>query len=125
MTTTTQPNKINLPEENFGTITISSALTFYMDRNPEVVNQVFDYLEQHYMKGIFNGGRDNQQLCKQVIDAEDGGILYGWYTLHTKNTDRKIMIKTVGYGLKENQMDLNQWTKADYNNTCIMFPSDD
>ena len=125
MTTTTQPNQVNLPEENFGTITISSALTFYMDRNPEVVNQVFDYLEQHYMKGIFNGGRDNQQLCKQVIDAEDGGILYGWYTLHTKNTDRKIMIKTVGYGLKENQMDLKNWTKADYNNTCIMFPSDD
>ena len=125
MTTTTQPNQVNLPEENFGTITISSALTFYMDRNPEVVNQVFDYLEQHFMKGIFNGGRDNQQLCKQVIDAEDGGILYGWYTLHTKDTDRKIMIKTVGYGLKENQMDLNQWTKADYNNTCIMFPSDD
>jgi len=125
VTTTTQPNQVNLPEENFGKITISSALTFYMDRNPEVVNQVFDYLEQHFMKGIFNGGRDNQQLCKQVIDAEDGGILYGWYTLHTKNTDRKIMIKTVGYGLKENQMDLNQWTKADYNNTCIMFPSDD
>ena len=125
MTTTTQPNQVNLPEENFGKITISNALTFYMDRNPEVVNQVFDYLEQHFMKGIFNGGRDNQQLCKQVIDAENGGILYGWYTLHTKNTDRKIMIKTVGYGLKENQMDLNQWTKADYNNTCIMFPSDD
>ena len=125
MTTTTQPNQVNLPEENFGAITISNALTFYMDRNPEVVNQVFDYLEQHFMKGIFNGGRDNQQLCKQVIDAEDGGILYGWYTLHTKNTDRKIMIKTVGYGLKENQMDLKNWTKADYNNTCIMFPSDD
>ena len=121
MTTTTQPNQINLPEENFGTITISSALTFYMDRNPEVVNQVFDYLEQHFMKGIFNGGRDNQQLCKQVIDEEDGGILYGWYTL---STGKKIMIKTVGYGLKENQMDLNQWTKADYNNTCIMFPED-
>ena len=125
MTTTTQPNQVNLPEKNFGTVTISSALTFYMDRNPEVINQVFNYLEQHFMKGIFNGGRDNQQLCKQVIDAEDGGILYGWYTLHTKNTDRKIMIKTVGYGLKENQMDLKQWTKADYNNTCIMFPSDD
>ena len=126
MTTTTQPNRVNLPEENFGTITISSALTFYMDRNPEVVNQVFDYLEQHFMKGIFNGGRDNQQLCKQVIDAENGGILYGWYTLQQPNkTERKIMIKTVGYGLKESQMDLNQWTKADYNNTCIMFPSDD
>ena len=77
------------------------------------------------MKGIFNGGEDNIKLCKQVIKEENGGILYGWYTLHTKNTDRKIMIKTVGYGLKENQMDLNQWTKADYNNTCIMFPSDD
>ena len=122
MTTTTKPNQTNLPEENFGTITISSALTFYMDRNPEVVNQVFDYLEQHFMKGIFNGGRDNQQLCKQVIDAEDGGILYGWYTL---TTGKKIMIKCVGYGIKENQMDLKNWTKADYNNTCIMFPSDD
>ncbi len=126
MTTTTQPNQVNLPEENFGAITISSALTFYMDRNPEVVNQVFDYLEQHYMKGIFNGGEDNIKLCKQVIEEENGGILYGWYTLQQPNkTERKIMIKTVGYGLKENQMDLNQWTKADYNNTCIMFPSDD
>ena len=122
MTTTTQPNQINLPEENFGAITISSALTFYMDRNPEVVNQVFDYLEQHYMKGIFNGAEDNIKLCKQVIEEENGGTLYGWYTL---STGRKIMIKCVGYGLKENQMDLNQWTKADYNNTCIMFPSDD
>ena len=122
MTTTTQPNQVNLPEENFGTVTISSALTFYMDRKPEVVAEVFNYLEQHFFKGIFNGGRDNQQLCKQVIDEEDGGILYGWYTL---STGKKIMIKCVGYGLKENQMDLKNWTKADYNNTCIMFPSDD
>ena len=122
MTTTTQPNQVNLPEENFGTVTISSALTFYMDRNPEVVNQVFDYLEQHFMKGIFNGGRDNQQLCKQVIDAEDGGILYGWYTL---STGRKIMIKCVGYAIKEKSMDLETYTKEDYNNTMIMFPSDD
>ena len=122
MTTTTQPNQVNLPEENFGTVTISSALTFYMDRKPEIVAEVFNYLEQHFFKGIFNGDRDNQQLCKQVIDEEDGGILYGWYTL---STGKKIMIKTVGYGLKENQMDLNQWTKPDYNNTCIMFPSDD
>ena len=122
MTTTTQPNQVNLPEENFGTVTISSALTFYMDRKPEIVAEVFNYLEQHFFKGIFNGGRDNQQLCKQVIDEEDGGILYGWYTL---STGKKIMIKCVGYGLKENQMDLKNWTKADYNNTCIMFPSDD
>ena len=122
MTTTTQPNQVNLPEENFGTVTISSALTFYMDRKPEVVAEVFNYLEQHFFKGIFNGERDNQQLCKQVIDEEDGGILYGWYTL---STGKKIMIKCVGYGLKENQMDLKNWTKADYNNTCIMFPSDD
>ena len=83
---------------------------------------VFDYLEQHFFKGIFNGGRDNQQLCKQAIDEENGGILYGWYTL---STGRKIMIKCVGYGIKEHQMDLKQFTKADYNNTCIMFPSDD
>jgi hypothetical protein len=125
MTTTPQTNSVKLPEENFGIITISNSLTFYMDRNPEVINQVFNYLEEHYMKGIFNGGEDNIKLCKQVIEEENGGILYGWYTLHTKNTDRKIMIKTVGYGIKENQMDLKQWTKADYNNTCIMFPSDD
>ena len=122
MTTTTQPNQVNLPEENFGTVTISSALTFYMDRKPEVVAEVFNYLEQHFFKGIFNGDRDNQQLCKQVIDEENGGILYGWYTL---SKGKKIMIKCVGYGLKENQMDLKNWTKADYNNTCIMFPSDD
>ena len=125
MTTTTQPNQVNLPEENFGAITISSALTFYMDRNPEVVNQVFDYLEQHFFKGIFNGGRDNQQLCKQVIDSngeKHGGILYGWYTL---STGRKIMIKCVGYAIKEKSMDLETYTKEDYNNTMIMFPSDD
>ena len=122
MTTTTQTNQVNLPEENFGKVLLSAPLSFYMDRKPEVVAEVFNYLEQHFFKGIFNGDRDNQQLCKQVIDEEDGGILYGWYTL---STGKKIMIKTVGYGLKENQMDLNQWTKADYNNTCIMFPSDD
>tara|TARA_R100000231_G_scaffold48_1_gene65 strand:- start:1015 stop:1383 length:369 start_codon:yes stop_codon:yes gene_type:complete len=122
MTTTTQPNQVNLPEENFGKVLLSAPLSFYMDKNPAIVAEVFNYLEQHFFKGIFNGGRDNQQLCKQVIDAEDGGILYGWYTL---STGRKIMIKTVGYGLKENQMDLKQWTKADYNNTMIMFPSDD
>ena len=122
MTTTTKPNQTNLPEENFGKVLISSSLTFYMDRNPAIVSEVFDYLEQHFFKGIFNGSRDNQQLCKQAIDAENGGILYGWYTL---STGRKIMIKCVGYGLKENQMDLEQFTKADYNNTMIMFPSDD
>ena len=122
MTTTTQPNQTNLPKENFGKVLLSAPLSFYMDRNPAIVAEVFNYLEQHFFKGIFNGGRDNQQLCKQVIDSEDGGILYGWYTL---STGRKIMIKTVGYGLKENQMDLNQFTKADYNNTMVMFPSDD
>ncbi len=122
MTTTTQPNQINLPEENFGKVLLSAPLSFYMDRKPEIVAEVFDYLEQHFFKGIFNGGRDNQQLCKQVIDAENGGILYGWYTL---TTGRKIMIKTVGYGLKENQMNLKDHTKADYNNTMIMFPNDD
>ena len=35
------------------------------------------------------------------------------------------MIKCVGYGAKEEQMNLELYTKADYNNTCIMFPSDD
>ena len=122
MTTTTQPNQTNLPKKNFGKVLLSAPLSFYMDRNPAIVAEVFDYLEKHFFKGIFNGGQDNQQLCKKVIEKENGGILYGWYTL---TTNRKIMIKTVGYGLKENQMDLKNWTKADYNNTCIMFPSDD
>ena len=122
MTTTTQPNQVNLPEENFGKVLLSAPLSFYMDRKPEIVAEVFNYLEQHFMKGIFNGGRDNIMLNKQTIDKEDGGNLYGWYTL---STGRKIMIKCVGYGLKENQMDLEQFTKADYNNTMIMFPSDD
>ena len=122
MTTTTQPNQINLPEENFGKVLLSAPLSFYMDRNPKIVNEVFNYLEKHFMKGIFNGGRDNQQLCKQAINEENGGILYGWYTL---STGRKIMIKCVGYGLKEESMNLVDHTKADYNNTMIMFPSDD
>ena len=112
----------NIAKNDVGKVLISSSLTFYMDRNPAIVSEVFYYLEQHFFKGIFNGGLDNQQLCKQAIDAENGGILYGWYTL---STGRKIMIKCVGYGLKENQMDLEQFTKADYNNTMIMFPSDD
>ena len=119
MTTTT---KTNLPEENFGKVLLSANLSFYMDRQPQVIEGVFNYLEQHFFKGIFNGGQDNIKLCKEVIEAENGGILYGWYTL---TTGRKIMIKTVGYGLKENQMDLKEWTKADYNNTMIMFPQDD
>ena len=125
MTTTTQPNQINLPEKNFGKVLLSANLSFYMDRKPEIVAEVFDYLEQHFFKGIFNGGRDNQQLCKQVIDSNGenhGGILYGWYTL---STGRKIMIKCVGYGIKEESMNLELYSKADYNNTCIMFPSDD
>ena len=69
MTTTTQPNQINLPEKNFRKVLLSANLSFYMDRKPEIVAEVFDYLEQHFFKGIFNGGRDNQQLCKQVIDS--------------------------------------------------------
>ena len=125
MTTTTHPTQINLPKENFGKVLLSAPLSFYMDRKPEIVAEVFNYLEQHFFKGIFNGGRDNQQLCKQVIDSngrKHGGILYGWYTL---STGRKIMIKCVGYGAKEEEMNLELYTKADYNNTMIMFPSDD
>ena len=53
MTTTTQPNQVNLPEENFGKVLLSAPLSFYMDRNPEIVAEVFNYLEQHFFKGIF------------------------------------------------------------------------
>ena len=95
MTTTTQPNQTNLPEENFGKVLLSAPLSFYMDRKPEIIEEVFNYLEQHFFKGIFNGGEDNIKLCKQVIEEENGGILYGWYTLQQPNkTERKIMIKS-------------------------------
>ena len=122
MTTTTNPNLKPQNEENFGKVLLSANLSFYMDRNPKLVTEVFNYLEQHFFKGIFNGGRDNIMLNKQTIDNEDGGNLYGWYPL---STGRKIMIKCVGYGAKEEQMNLELYSKADYNNTMIMFPSDD
>ena len=122
MTTTTNPNTINLPEENFGKVLLSANMSFYMERQPQVIPEVFNYLNEHFFKGIFNGGEDNKKLCKEVIERKDGGTLYGWYKL---STGREIYIKCVGYGIKENEMNLELYTKADYNNTMIMFPNDD
>ena len=125
MTTTTNPNLKPQNEENFGKVLLSANMSFYMERQPQVIPEVFNYLNEHFFKGIFNGGEDNKQMCKAVIDSngeKHGGILYGWYTL---STGRKIMIKCVGDGAKEEQMNLELYSKADYNNTMIMFPSDD
>ena len=122
MTTTTNPNLKPQNEGNFGKVLMSATMSFYMERQPQIIPEVFNYLNEHFFKGIFNGGEDNKQLCKEVIEREDGGNLYGWYTL---STGREIYIKCVGYGIKENQMNLKLHTKADYNNTMIMFPSDD
>ena len=67
MTTTPQTNQVNLPKENFGTITISSALTFYMDRNPEIVNQVFDAEKQ--------GGEDGEnEAINQYSSSQEAAI---------------------------------------------------
>ena len=43
VTTTTQPNQTNLPEKNFGKVLLSAPLSFYMDRKPEIVPEVFNY----------------------------------------------------------------------------------
>ena len=60
-------------------------------------------------------------MNNEAVKNENGGDILAAYML---STGKKIWIKTVGYGIKENQMDLKEYTKADYNNTCIMFPED-
>ena len=64
---------------------------------------------------------DDKKIINQTIKNENGGSLLGVYKL---STGRKIWIMTVGYALTEDKMDLENYTKMDYNNTCIMFPED-
>ena len=118
---TTTPTK-KLKESNFGFIYYSRALTVWMDQDFNNAMEVFTILENKYFYG--NWGiveSDSIQMNNEAVKKENGGDILAVYKL---STGRKIWIKTVGYGIKENQMDLKEYTKADYNNTCIMFPED-
>ena len=118
---TTTPTK-KLKESNFGFIHYSSALSHYMDQDFNIAMEVFSILENKYFRadwGIVES--DSIQFNNEAVKNENGGDILAVYQL---STGRKIWIKTVGYGIKENQMNLKEYTKADYNNTCIMFPED-
>ena len=118
--TTTQTKK--LKESNFGFIHYSSALSHYMDKDFNNAMEVFSILENKYFCqdwGIVES--DSVQFNNEAVKNENGGDILAAYML---SSGRKIWIKTVGYGIKESQMDLKEYTKADYNNTCIMFPED-
>ena len=118
---TTTPTK-KLKESNFGFIHYSSSLFNLMDLNPAIALEVFAILDNKYFYqdwGIVES--DSIQMNNEAVKNENGGDILAAYML---STGKKIWIKTVGYGIKENQMDLKEYTKADYNNTCIMFPED-
>ena len=118
--TTTPTKKLN--ESNFGFIHYSSALTHYMDQDFKIAMEVFSILENKYFYkdwGIVES--DSIQFNNETVKNENGGDILAAYML---STGKKIWIKTVGYGIKENQMDLKEYSKMDYNNTCIMFPED-
>ena len=118
---TTTPTK-KLKESNFGFIHYSSALSHYMDLDFNIAMEVFAILDNKYFHqdwGIVEN--DSIQMNNEAVKNENGGDILAAYML---STGKKIWIKTVGYGIKENQMDLKEYTKADYNNTCIMFPED-
>ena len=118
--TTTSTKK--LKESNFGFIHYSSALSHYMEKDFKIAMEVFSILENKYFYqdwGIVES--DSIQFNNEAVKNENGGDILAAYKL---STGRKIWIKTVGYGLTEDKMDLKEHTKADYNNTCIMFPED-
>tara|TARA_Y100000114_G_scaffold99493_1_gene92662 strand:+ start:25 stop:387 length:363 start_codon:yes stop_codon:yes gene_type:complete len=118
---TTTPTK-KLKESNFGFIHYSSALAHYMDKDLKIAMEVFSILENKYFFqdwGIVES--DSIKTNNHTIKEENGGSLLGVYLL---STGRKIWIMTVGYGLTEDKMDLENYTIMDYNNTCIMFPED-
>ena len=115
-------NQKKLNESNFGFIHYSSALSHYMDKDLNIAMEVFTILENKYFYGDWGiVESDSIQMNNEAVKNENGGDLLGVYML---STGRKIWIKTVGYGIKENQMNLKQYSKMDYNNTCIMFPED-
>ena len=118
---TTTPTK-KLKESNFGFIHYSSALTMYIDNDFKIAMEVFSILDNKYFYqdwGIVES--DSIQFNNETVKNENGGEILAAYML---STGRKIWIKTVGYGLTEDKMDLKEYSKADYNNTCLMFPED-
>jgi len=111
-----------LKESNFGYIHYSSALHHYLEQDQKLLFEVYRILENKYFHsnwGIVES--DSIEFNNQAIKEENGGDILAAYIL---SSGRKIWIKTVGYGIKKNQMDLKQYKKMDYNNTCIMFPED-
>ena len=118
---TTTPTK-KLKESNFGFIHYSRSLTVWMDQDFNNAMEVFSILDNKYFYqdwGIVES--DSIQFNNDAVKNENGGDILGAYIL---SSGRKIWIKTVGYGLTEDKMDLKEHTKADYNNTCLMFPED-
>ena len=118
MTTQTE-----LKESNFGYVTYSAALQNYIGLNPKLLEEVVvEIFQNKFLKGDWGiVESDSIQFNNQTVKNENGGDILAAYML---STGRKIWIKTVGYGLTEDKMDLKEYTKADYNNTCIMFPED-
>ena len=112
-----------LKESNFGYVTYSAALQNYIGLNPKLLEEVVvEIFQNKFLKG--NWGiveSDSIRTNNRTIKNENGGSLLGVYLL---STGRKIWIMTNGYGLKEDKMDLENYTRMDYNNTCIMFPED-
>ena len=110
-------------ESNFGYVTYSAALQNYIGLNPKLLEEVVvEIFQNKFLKG--NWGiveSDSIRTNNRTIKNENGGSLLGVYLL---STGRKIWIMTNGYGLKEDKMDLKNYTRMDYNNTCIMFPED-
>ena len=119
---TTTPSK-KLKESNFGFIHYSNALTNYIGLNPSLIDEVIVQIFQNkFLKGDWGiVESDSIQMNNEAVKKENGGDILAVYML---STGKKIWIKTVGYGIKENQMDLKEYSKMDYNNTCIMFPED-
>ena len=118
---TTTPTK-KLKESNFGFIHYTSNLHNYLEKDTKLLFEVYSILENKYFRadwGIVES--DSIQFNNETVKNENGGDILAAYML---STGRKIWIKTVGYGIKEHQMDLKQYSKMDYNNTCIMFPED-
>ena len=118
---TTTPTK-KLKESNFGFISYSSNLYNYLEKDTKLLFEVYAILENKYFRanwGIVES--DSIQMNNEAVKNENGGDILAAYML---SSGRKIWIKTVGYGLTDDKMDLKEYTKADYNNTCIMFPED-
>jgi hypothetical protein len=118
---TTTPTK-KLKESNFGFIHYSSALNHYLEQDTKLLFEVYSILENKYFRadwGIVES--DSIQFNNWTVKNENGGDILAAYML---SSGRKIWIKTVGYGLTEDKMDLKEYKKMDYNNTCLMFPED-